>query len=114
LLYPEWARKTVSEGEALPPALLSMQAGQLEGLNAMKAAGTLIAAGTDTMIAPNLQAEISSYVDGGFTPFEALKTATVNSAKALNLMRARSRWASWRISFWSTAIRARILRPHSG
>jgi len=57
----------------------------LEGLKAMKAAGTLITAGTDTMIAPNLQAEISSYVDGGFTPFEALQTATVNSARALNL-----------------------------
>lgn len=83
--YPEWARKTVSEGEALPPALLSMQAGQLAGLKAIKAAGALIAAGTDTMIAPNLQGEIASYVEGGFTPFEALQTATVNAAKALNL-----------------------------
>ena len=84
-LYPEWARKTVSEGEALPPALTAMQAGQLVGLKAIRDAGGLIAAGTDTMIAPNLQAEISSYVDGGFTPFQALQTATVNAAKALNL-----------------------------
>jgi Tol biopolymer transport system component/imidazolonepropionase-like amidohydrolase len=84
-LYPEWARKTVTEGEALPPALLAMQAGQLASLKALRDAGTLVAAGTDTMIAPNLQAEIASYVDGGFTPFEALQTATVNAAKALNL-----------------------------
>jgi len=83
--YPEWARKTVTEGEALPPAMANLQAGQLAGLKAIRDAGALIAAGTDTMIAPNLQAEIASYVDGGFTPFQALQTATVNSARALNL-----------------------------
>ncbi|WP_246027492.1 amidohydrolase family protein [Novosphingobium umbonatum] len=83
--YPAWAQKTVTEGEALPPAMLNLQAGQLAGLRAMKAAGAVIAAGTDTMIAPNLQAEISSYVDGGFTPFQALQTATADAAKALNL-----------------------------
>ena len=37
------------------------------------------------MIATNLHAEIASYVDGGLTPFQALQTATVNSAKDLNL-----------------------------
>ena len=37
------------------------------------------------MIATNLHAEIASYVDAGLTPFQALQTATVNSAKALNL-----------------------------
>src|SRR3546814_18651283 len=37
------------------------------------------------MIATNLQAELSSYVDAGLTPFQALQTATVNSAKSLNL-----------------------------
>jgi imidazolonepropionase-like amidohydrolase len=48
-------------------------------------AGALVTAGTDTMIANNLHAEISSYVDAGLTPFQALQTATVNSAKDLNL-----------------------------
>lgn len=84
-LYPEWARKTVTEGEALPPVFSAAAAGQLAGLKAMRDAGALIAAGTDTMIAPNLHAEIASYVDAGFTPFEALQTATVNAARALNL-----------------------------
>jgi imidazolonepropionase-like amidohydrolase len=37
------------------------------------------------MIATNLHAEIASYVDAGLTPFQALQTATVNPARALNL-----------------------------
>lgn len=48
-------------------------------------AGTLVTAGTDTIIATNLHSEIASYVDAGLTPFQALQTATVNSAKALLL-----------------------------
>lgn len=83
--YPQWAQKTVTEGEALPPVFMGMQAGQLAGLKALRDAGALVAAGTDTMIAPNLHAEIASYVRAGFTPFQALQTATVNAAKALNL-----------------------------
>ncbi|MDE1914459.1 MAG: PD40 domain-containing protein [Sphingomonadales bacterium] len=83
--YPQWAQKTVTEGENLPPVLMGMQAGQLAGLKALRDAGTLVVAGTDTMIAPNLDGEIASYVRAGFTPFEALQTATVNAAKALNL-----------------------------
>ena len=42
-------------------------------------------AGTDTLIATNLLSEISAYVDAGLTPFQALQTATVNSARSLNL-----------------------------
>jgi Tol biopolymer transport system component/imidazolonepropionase-like amidohydrolase len=83
--YPAWAQKTVTEGEPLPPVFMGMQAGQLAGLKALSDAGTLVVAGTDTMIAPNLHGEIASYVRGGFTPFQALQTATVNAAKALNL-----------------------------
>jgi len=44
-----------------------------------------VTAGTDTIIATNLHSEIASYVDAGLTPFQALQTATVNSAKALLL-----------------------------
>jgi imidazolonepropionase-like amidohydrolase len=45
----------------------------------------LILAGTDTPNAINLHGEIAAYVAAGMTPFEALKTATVNPAKALNV-----------------------------
>ena len=48
-------------------------------------AGTRIVAGTDTPNAINLHAELAAYVAAGMTPFEALKTATVNPAVALNL-----------------------------
>jgi hypothetical protein len=53
-------------------------------LRAMRA-GTRIVAGTDTPNALNLHAELVAYVAAGMTPYEALKTATVNSAAALNL-----------------------------
>jgi len=65
--------------------LRPMMAGSLASLKKMFDAGTLVAAGTDTMIATNLHAELSSYVDAGLTPFQALQTATVNSARSLNL-----------------------------
>ncbi|HEY7236830.1 MAG TPA: amidohydrolase family protein, partial [Gemmatimonadaceae bacterium] len=48
-------------------------------------AGTRIVAGTDTPNAINLHAELAAYVAAGMTPFEALETATVNPAVALNL-----------------------------
>ena len=53
-------------------------------VNAQKA-GARVVAGTDTPNAANVQAEIIAYVAAGMTPFEALKTATVNSAQALRL-----------------------------
>lgn len=84
-LYPDWARRSVAGAEDLPAAMRSLAAGQLAGLKALHDAGTLIAAGTDTMIAPNLHAEMASYVDAGLTPFQALQTATSNAAHALNL-----------------------------
>ncbi len=49
------------------------------------AAGTPIIAGTDTPNAANLHAELAAYVAAGMTPFQALQTATVNSARALGL-----------------------------
>ena len=48
-------------------------------------AGARVVAGTDTPNAANVQAEIVAYVAAGMTPFQALKTATVNSAQALGL-----------------------------
>jgi len=49
-------------------------------------AGGRVVAGTDAPINPfglSLLVEIEHYVDGGLTPFQALQTATVNSAAAL-------------------------------
>jgi hypothetical protein len=48
-------------------------------------AGARVVAGTDTPNAANVQAELLAYVAAGMTPFQALKTATVNSAEALRL-----------------------------
>ena len=48
-------------------------------------AGARVVAGTDTPNAANVQAELIAYVAAGMTPYQALKTATVNSAQALSL-----------------------------
>jgi len=48
-------------------------------------AGAKIVAGTDSPNAFNLHGELETYVLAGMTPYEALKTATVNPAEALNL-----------------------------
>ncbi|PHQ60037.1 MAG: amidohydrolase [Sphingobium sp.] len=85
-LYPTWARETVTtENDPMARIVRPLLAGGLISLKKMYDAGTIVVAGTDTMIATNLHAEIASYVDAGLTPFQALQTATVNSAKALNL-----------------------------
>jgi imidazolonepropionase-like amidohydrolase len=48
-------------------------------------AGGLIVAGTDTPNAINLHGELTAYTMAGLSNFDALKTATVNPAKALAL-----------------------------
>jgi hypothetical protein len=53
-------------------------------MRAMRA-GARIVAGTDTPNALNLHAELVAYVAAGMSPFQALQTATVNPAAALNL-----------------------------
>jgi imidazolonepropionase-like amidohydrolase len=84
-LYPVWAQKSVKEKSAFEAMIRPTLPGSLKSLKKMYDAGTWVVAGTDTMIATNLHAEIASYVDAGLTPFQALQTATVNSARALNL-----------------------------
>jgi Tol biopolymer transport system component len=84
-LYPIWARKSVTDSDPMVTMLRPILAGGLASLKKIYDAGALVTAGTDTMIATNLHAELSSYVDAGLTPFQALQTATVNSAKSLNL-----------------------------
>ena len=48
-------------------------------------AGTKVVAGTDTPNAATLHGELFTYVRAGMTPFEALRTATVNAAEQLGL-----------------------------
>lgn len=85
LLYPKWAQKTVTDVDPMGAMLRPMLAGGYAALKKMHDAGAQVAAGTDTLIATNLHAEIASYVEAGFTPFEALQSATVVAAKSLNL-----------------------------
>jgi Tol biopolymer transport system component len=50
-------------------------------------AGVPLVAGVDSPLAPygvSLHIELEAYVEAGFTPFQALKTATVNTAALLN------------------------------
>jgi Tol biopolymer transport system component/imidazolonepropionase-like amidohydrolase len=57
-------------------------------LRAIAGAGGRIIAGTDSPAVPyglGLHVELESYVHAGFTPFQALQTATINAAQALGL-----------------------------
>ena len=53
-------------------------------LDIMKAGG-LVVAGTDTPNGINMHGELMSYTMAGMSPYDALKTATVNPAIALGL-----------------------------
>lgn len=81
-LYPEWLQKQLLNRAAI-------QRRGTEGsykmvMDVMRAGGKIVA-GTDSPHAFNLHGELMSYVLAGMTPYEALKTATVNSAEALDL-----------------------------
>ena len=86
-LYPEWIQRQVA---AQPASGNAGGGGDPAGgsgrmvLDIMKAGG-LVVAGTDTPNAVNLHGELMSYTMAGMSAFDALKTATVNPAKALGL-----------------------------
>ena len=86
-LYPEWIQRQVA---AQPASGNAGGGGDPAGgsgrmvLDIMKA-GALVVAGTDTPNAVNLHGELMSYTMAGMSAFDALKTATVNPAKALGL-----------------------------
>ena len=88
-LYPQWIQDQVSGLKSPIPAV---QAALSQGnggngkmvMDVMRAGG-LVVAGTDHPNAFDLHGELMAYVTAGMTPYEALKTATVNSAKALGL-----------------------------
>jgi Tol biopolymer transport system component/imidazolonepropionase-like amidohydrolase len=80
-LYPDWMQAQVQTMGSGPDGA----AGNGKMVVDVMRAGGVIVAGTDTPNAINLHAEIAAYVKAGMTPYEALKTATVNPAKALAL-----------------------------
>jgi hypothetical protein len=86
-LYPEWIRRQVAQQ---PTPTNPGGGGDPTGgsgrmvLEVMKAGG-LIVAGTDTPNAINLHGELVSYTMAGMSAYDALRTATVNPAKALAL-----------------------------
>ena len=84
-LYPQWAQATVTGDDATEAFAAPLLAGSIRFTRAAQDAGALVTAGTDTLITPNLHAEIAAYVDGGMTPFQALRAVTANPAKDLNL-----------------------------
>ncbi len=86
-LYPEWIRRQVAAQPASGGGPGGGDPGGGQGkmvLDTMKA-GALVVAGTDTPNAVNLHGELMSYRLAGMSAFDALKAATVNPAKALNV-----------------------------
>jgi Tol biopolymer transport system component/imidazolonepropionase-like amidohydrolase len=83
-LYPRWMRRQVAAQPG--PGTPSFDPGA-QGRMVMDTmrAGALIVAGTDTPNGINLHGELMAYTLAGMTPYEALRTATVNPAQALNL-----------------------------
>ena len=85
-LYPGWLRPTRDGGGGggAPPGAIDVNAGSQMVMGLMRA-GTRVVAGTDTPNAATLHGELYTYVLAGMTPWEAIRTATVNSAEMLGL-----------------------------
>jgi Tol biopolymer transport system component len=92
-LYPTWeyAALTSEVATASGPAgetTRALLAGNVDMVLRIHRGGGLVISGTDSPldnIAVSLHANLRSMVSGGFTPYEALTTATRNPAKWLNL-----------------------------
>jgi imidazolonepropionase-like amidohydrolase len=91
-LYPSWLQAQIQGRNSAETAVLlraiaapTVVANTYKMVMDVMKAGGKIVAGTDTPSAFNLHAELESYVLAGMTPYQALKTATVNSAEALAL-----------------------------
>jgi Tol biopolymer transport system component/imidazolonepropionase-like amidohydrolase len=70
-----------------PQALRTVMARSAKTLLDLLRAGVPIIAGVDAPLVPNgvaLHTELAGYVEAGLTPYEALQTATVNTARLLN------------------------------
>src|SRR4029079_12020188 len=85
-LYPEWMQQqTAQRANLATPNQGIDPSGNGKMVMDVMHAGGIIVAGTDTPNAINLHGELMSYVLAGMTPYEALKTATVNPARALTV-----------------------------
>jgi hypothetical protein len=92
-LYPSWEYTALSNevATAAGPAgetTRALLAGNVDMVLRIHRGGGLVISGTDSPldnIAVSLHANLRSMVAGGFTPYEALTTATRNPAKWLNL-----------------------------
>jgi hypothetical protein len=83
-LYPQWIQRQVTQQTSTFVAQDPRGGPGKMVLDIMKAGG-LVVTGTDGPNGINLHGELMSYVMAGMSPFDALKAATVNPAKALNV-----------------------------
>jgi Tol biopolymer transport system component/imidazolonepropionase-like amidohydrolase len=87
-LYPQWIQDQVAaqpSSALVPGGGGDPTAGSGKMIMDVMRAGALVVAGTDTPNAVNLHGELTAYTMAGMTPYEALRTATVNPAQALAL-----------------------------
>jgi Tol biopolymer transport system component/imidazolonepropionase-like amidohydrolase len=73
-----------------PQAFRRVMARSAATLMGLLRAGATIIAGVDAPLVPSgvaLHTEIAGYVEAGFSPFQALQTATVNTAALLNVQK---------------------------
>ncbi|HYN06196.1 MAG TPA: amidohydrolase family protein [Vicinamibacterales bacterium] len=82
-LYPAWIQRQVAAQPSVGGA--DPRGGSGRMVLDVQRAGGLIVAGTDTPNGINLHGELMAYTLAGMPVFDALKTATVNAARALNL-----------------------------
>jgi hypothetical protein len=83
-LYPQWIQRQVVQQTSTFAAQDPRGGPGKMVLDIMKAGG-LVVTGTDGPNGINLHGELMSYVMAGMSAFDALKAATVNPAKALNV-----------------------------
>ncbi len=84
-LYPGWIQRQVAAQPSASPGGGDPTGGSGKMVLDIMKAGGLVVAGTDTPNAVNMHGELMSYRLAGMAPFDILKTATVNPAKALGL-----------------------------
>jgi imidazolonepropionase-like amidohydrolase len=95
-LQPAWVQGgggrggSGGSGAADPNALARVVSRSAKTLTDLLRAGVPIIAGVDAPLVPNgvaLHTELAAYVVAGFTPYQALQTATVNTAALLNVQK---------------------------
>lgn len=91
-LYPAYYRagmiETAQQMKSQPTAVVLNYANAGKVAKRLLDSGARITSGTDSPIMPygtSLHVELWSYVESGFTPFQALQTSMINAAKSLNV-----------------------------